>query len=30
LVVQHLYAWSSAEAGQRVADALVLRWCCRV
>jgi transposase, IS5 family len=30
LVVQHLYAWSSAETVERVADALVLRWFCRV
>jgi len=30
LVVQHLYAWSYAETVERVADSLVLRWCCRV
>jgi IS5 family transposase len=30
LVVQHLYGWSSQETVQRVADALVLRWFCRV
>jgi transposase, IS5 family len=30
LVVKHLYGWSSAETVQRVADSLVLRWCCRV
>ena len=28
LVVQHLYAWSSAETVERVADSLVLRWFC--
>jgi transposase, IS5 family len=30
LVVQHLYAWSSAETVACVADSLVLRWFCRV
>jgi IS5 family transposase len=30
LVVQHLSAWSYEETVKRVADALVLRWCCRV
>src|SRR5262245_51292164 len=30
LVVQHLYAWSSAETVERVADSLVLRWFCRL
>jgi transposase, IS5 family len=27
---QHLYAWSYQERVERVADSLVLRWCCRV
>ncbi|MGH2344325.1 MAG: ISNCY family transposase [Chloroflexota bacterium] len=30
LVVQHLFKWSFAETERRVADSLVLRWCCRV
>src|SRR5260221_11471266 len=30
LVVQHLYAGSYQEPVERVADALVLRWFCRV
>src|SRR5215470_15246698 len=30
LVVQHRYAWSYQETVERVADALVLRGCCRV
>jgi IS5 family transposase len=30
LVVKHLYAWSSQETAERVADSLVLRWFCRV
>jgi transposase, IS5 family len=30
LVVQHLYAWSYQETVDRVADALVLRWLCRI
>lgn len=30
LVVQHRYAWSYQETVERVADALVVRWWCRV
>jgi IS5 family transposase len=30
LVVKHVYRWSSAETVRRVADSLVLRWCCRL
>jgi len=30
LVVKHLYTWSFAAPVERVADSLVLRWCCRV
>jgi IS5 family transposase len=30
LVVKHLFNWGFAETERRVADSLVLRWCCRV
>jgi IS5 family transposase len=30
LVVPHLYRWSYGETVERVADSLILRWCCRI